>query len=214
MPKVTVSLTRKVSVEMHDGRWESVEAACAIEDEVPQGTNKESFAAGLRAYVKAVVDDTMVAHKKELMSGGDIGLAEEQVLSGADISTQTGPAIVDELPPLPTEAVEQMPGLAQALDTTEVRTPLDEDTGEELVSFKVDWFMVHESESGSIYAKVHGGTVKKYGASVWGEVMEALVDISDMEPGFRFNPPYPVKAFCTTSDKGFPNKVKFFKRTQ
>jgi len=210
MTNVTVSLTRKVSVEMHDGRWESVEAACAIEDEVPEGTNQDSFAAGLRVYVKAVVDDTMVAHKKELMSGGDIEATPfppDQPAPGVFASSE-------EPPPLPTEEVEQMPGLAQALDTTEVRIPLDEDTGEELVSFKVDWFMVHESESGSIYAKVHGGTVKKYGASAWGEVMEALVDISDMEPGFRFNPPYPVKAFCTTSEKGFPNKVKYFERTQ
>lgn len=211
MTKVTVSLTRKLSLEMHDGRWESVEGACAIEDEVPQGTDRDSFAAGLRTYVKAVVDATMAAHKKALMPGGDI-VGGEATRHREDMEEQDMPiGHAEEKPPTPTDyqggrSTEPEPG-------EEVRIPLDEDTGEELVSFKVDWFMVHESEGGSKYAKVHGGTVKKYGASAWGEVMEALVDISDMEPGFRFNPPYPVKAFCTTSDKGFPNKVKFFERT-
>ena len=56
MIKLTASLTRKASIEMPSGNWTSFEASFAIEDEVPSGTNKESFSAGLNCYVMTVVD--------------------------------------------------------------------------------------------------------------------------------------------------------------
>ena len=191
MTKTTASLTRKASIEMPSGNWESFEVAFAIEDEVPSGTNRESFAAGLNSYVKVVVDAAMEVQmndmRKKLLLPSPSAAEEfaEEVGGEVNYNAPAKGKVPEEKPPMPQE---------------EVRTPLDEVTGEELASFKVDYFIVH------------GGTVKKYGASAWGEVMEALVGIDDMDVGFRFEPPYPVKAFCTTSEKGFPNKVKFFER--
>jgi len=208
MTKVTVSLTRKVSVEMHDGRWESVEAACAIEDEVPQGTDRDSFAAGLRVYVKAVVDDTMTAHKKELMSGGDIGLLEELVTEvGAIVGQAEGEKIdrqiMEEPPPLPTEAVEQMREVSEKLETTEVRTPLP--PGHK--SFIITHIEVAESEYGK-YLKVYGYPNKsKPWVPAWNDAAQDLFDNMDgFSAGDTFPPPYPLEAVVEMGEyKGKPS---------
>jgi len=239
MTKQIASLTRKASMEINPGQWETAEASFSIEDEVPEGANRESHGAALRASVKAQVDEEMKRQKEELFSPGSpvvnleyegtdferVGVAAVDIVAAADEMQRLQ---AEEKPPLPGEFVtteEIDAGLENA--PKEVRTPISEpeipfvepvvrtpisDDGEELKSFRVDYFIIHESEHGSKYAKVHGGPVKKYGASAWGEVMEALVDISDLDVGQKFDPPYNVKAFCTTSEKGFPNKVMYFER--
>jgi hypothetical protein len=106
---------------------------------------------------------------------------------------------VEEPPPLPSEAAE------------EVRTPIAEN-GDELVSFLVESFEIAESNDRNRKAKVFGGPVRQHGASAWHEIMEPLIDISDMDVGQKFKPPYPVKAWCTKSTKGYPNVVQYFEK--
>jgi hypothetical protein len=114
---------------------------------------------------------------------------EKPPLPGEDISTQTGPAIVEE-----------------------VRTPVAEN-GDELVSFLVQRIVIIEGDSGQNYAKIFGGNVMKFGASAWPEKMEDIFgDIQDLDHKQELPPPYPIKAFCTVSEKGYANRVQYFEK--
>jgi hypothetical protein len=57
MARLTASLTRKFSIELSDGQWESAEASFSIEEErvVEDGQNYEDAGRSLRAFVKALV---------------------------------------------------------------------------------------------------------------------------------------------------------------
>jgi hypothetical protein len=107
---------------------------------------------------------------------------------------------VEEPPPLPSEAAE------------EVRTPIAEN-GDELVSFLVQRIVIIEGDSGQNYAKIFGGNVMKFGASAWPDKMEDIFgDIQDLDHKQELPPPYPIKAFCTVSEKGYANRVQYFEK--
>ena len=204
MTKTTASLTRKASIEMPSGNWESFEVSFAIEDEVPSGTNKESFAAGLNSYVKAVVDAAMEVQmgdmRKKLLlpSPADEGsLAEEFAEEVGGKVNYNEPAKEkvpppEEKPPMPTEP--QGGRGTEPAPKEEVRNPID-DEGNELKTFVVKSIEIAETAGGDKYGKVYGGPWKRACVTAWGDVMESLYGrIGDMDLGM-VDPPYPVMAY-------------------
>ena len=223
MPKVSVSLTRKASIEMPSGNWESFEVSFAIEDEVPSGTNKESFAAGLNSYVKAVVDAAMEVQmndmRKKLLlpSPADEGsLAEEFAEEVGGEVNYNEPAKdkappPEEKPPLPEDyrsggvdynaPAKEKPPVPQE----EIRTPID-DEGNELKAFKVQSLEVAETAGGDKFLKVFGGPWKRPWIPAWGEVANSLFgDVEKMDLGV-IGPPWPVEALVKMGEyKGRPS---------
>ena len=209
MTKTTASLTRKASIEMPSGNWESFEVSFAIEDEVPSGTNKESFAAGLNSYVKAVVDAAMEVQmndmRKKLLlpSPADEGsLAEEFAEEVGGEVNYNEPAkekvpLSEEKPPLPVEEknlVRNSEWPDEPAFKKEVRTPID-DEGNELKTFIVKSIEIAETAGGDKYGKVYGGPWKRAWVPAWGNVMEDLFGkIDDMDLSM-VKPPYPVIAY-------------------
>ena len=208
--KTTASLTRKASIEMPSGNWESFEVSFAIEDEVPSGTNKESFAAGLNSYVKAVVDAAMEVQmgdmrKKLLLPSGSA--AEEFAEEVGGEVNYNAPAkekvpLSEEKPPMPSEDISTQTGPAIV---EEVRTPID-DEGNELKAFKVQSLEVAETAGGDKFLKVFGGPWKRPWIPAWGEVANSLFgDVEKMDLGV-IGPPWPVEALVKMGEyKGRPS---------
>ena len=114
------------------------------------------------------------------------------------------PAGAEEGPPLPPEP-------ANLPKPEPVNVPIAEN-GDELEGFLVKHFVIAVSDSGTKIAKTFGGRVMLHGATAWPEVMEPLFDITDLDKGQKFDPPYPIKAWCTKSAGGWPNKVISFEK--
>ncbi len=204
-----VIYTRKVS----DGNYGSHEYGEWFEGEIGADTDIAKALATMKAGVKERVEQQITdflngASVDEIASelGGVATQEGAEVTKVGEPSGKLTVAVTPEEPPLPPPP----PGFENPVKVEE-RTPVD-DNGEDLEGFLVDYFIVDESQSGTKIAKTHGGRVKLHGAVAWPEVMEALVGITDLDKGQRFKPPYPVKAWCTKSDGGWPNKVQYFEK--
>ena len=175
MAKVSVFLSRKVS----DGEYGSFEGTIGIEDDVPQGSDRDSFAAGLRAWCKAFLDETLASQRKEYLQPPGI-LA---------VAKQLGATVTEEAPE-PT------------------RVPVDDD-GNEYDIFVVDKLRIESTSTGTKIGKAFGGKWRKFGVMVWPEIMEALIgSIADLDVGQEFGPPKPgTKAKALLNEKGSPSKV-------
>lgn len=207
MAKVTVALSRKWSAEIIPNVWETAEASFAIEDEPPEGVNRQSHAAAMRAEVKANVDAEMKRQKDEIRKEYSRPAAEafaEEV--GGEIEYSTAPGRSLDVPNQPAKEVvpaEEKP----PLPVEETRTPID-DAGDELRVFQVQSFEVARTEDGrgDAYLKVFGGPWKRPWIPAWGEVANALFDdVEKMDLGV-IGPPYPLNAFVQMGEyKGRPS---------
>ena len=193
--KVIVLIARKAS----DGDYGSYQTTIGIEDEVPEGTNRDSFEASLYSWCKAVLDRHM----------GD--LREEYLAVSAEID----PAVVEDVaehmeiafpaeekPPLPSayeksvlpsEPETTVELAAQVFNMpTEVRTSIPE--GQK--TFKVNAFVVAQTDAGDKYLQVWGDSPdwSRKWVPAWSDQAELLFgDLETMDLG-TIPPPYPLEA--------------------
>ena len=217
MTKVTVALSRKVS----DGAYGSFSATIGLEDEVPSGTNRDSFATGLRVWCKAFLDETLGDLREEYLAASgavDESIEEkfqeniELAVGGSDLRMRAAAFAqqAEEKPPLPSayeKSVLVGGRESEPAPGEEVRTPLDE-AGNELRSFQVQSFEVAETSGGDKFLKVFGGPWKRPWIPAWKDVAEELSgfqDIDEMDLQV-YGPPFPVKAFVKMGEyKGRPS---------
>ena len=191
MAKVSVFLSRKVS----DGEYGSFESTIGIEDDVPQGTDQGSFAAGLRAWCKAFLDETLAVQRREYLHMPDM------------VGFEPAPR-----PNAPTSVAVRPPAAIRATVTEDAlepsRVPID-DAGNEYDIFVVDKLRIESTSTGTKVGKALGGKWRRHGVMVWPEVMEALIgSIADLDVGQEFGPPKPgTKAKALLNEKGSPSKV-------
>jgi hypothetical protein len=200
MAKLTASLTRKFSVELSDGQWESAEASCSEEDDFRAPKPKESeekyreakarFHAAMRAEVKAQVDAEMKRQKEEVLRDPVEVFAEEVDAAYMHRDIDDEDKVIPETPPLPTEIV---------------RTPLAEGQA----TFKVRWFEVAKTKSGDKYLKCFGkGNWKREWVPAWSDVAELLFgDIAEMDTG-ELQTPYPLEATVEMGEYKNPKSGK------
>ena len=186
MAKVSVFLSRKVS----DGEYGNFEGTIGIEDDVPQGSDKDSFAAGLRAWCKAFLDETLASQRKEYLKAPGI----------FEVAKQLGGMVTDD--------AELAAAVAQREFPEPRFVPIDDDANEYDI-FVVDKLRIESTSTGTKVGKAFGGKWKKFGVMVWPEVMEALIgSIADLDVGQEFGPPKPgTRAKALLNEKGSPSKV-------
>ena len=217
MAKLTASLTRKFSVELTDGQWESAEASFSFEEDVDQAEPKESkedyaariseITSSIRAFVKAQVDAEMKRQKEEVLGNPIEAFAEEvggeakrypPAEDATILVSDTRPK--EEKPPLPAGGREAEPAPGEI-----VRTPLTDNQA----SFKVRWFEVAKTANGDKYLKCFGkGDWKREWVPAWSDVAELLFgDIEDMDTG-ELQPPYPLEATVEMGEYKNPKSGK------
>ncbi len=217
MAKLTASLTRKFSVELTDGQWESAEASCSEEDTfreyLPHVAEPESeeeyreakarFHAAMRAEVKAQVDAEMKRQRDEVLGDGYAAQSVAEAFADeagakaeytpAEESKPPQPSAplppTEEQPPLPSEEV--------------VRTPIAEGQA----TFKVRYFEVAETSGGDKYLRCYGrGSWKREWVPAWSDVAELLFDdIESMDLG-EIQTPYPLEATVMMKDDTYKGK--------
>ena len=199
-----------VSIEIRDGEWRNAKGKLLLAMDIDPEEDANLAIRQLMDKVKAIV-------KKEIedQAGGYLNgqptLAEELGVGITKVGEPSGkltvavtPAGAEEGPPLPPEP-------ANLPKPEPVNVPIAEN-GDELEGFLVKHFVIAVSDSGIKIAKTFGGRVMLHGATAWPEVMEPLFDITDLDKGQKFDPPYPIKAWCTKSAGGWPNKVISFEK--
>lgn len=202
MTKATVAhsgLTRKYSKEMPDGSWESAEATFFFEEDVPEGVNKDSHGAGLRASVKAQIDAEMSRQKEEIEE-----LARKLIAptsAAEEFAEEVGTIAVGPIKEEIIRAAEEKPPMPEE----EVRTPIDAE-GNELKVFKVQSMEVALTSGGDKFLKVFGGPWKRPWVPAWRQAAELLFDdIESMDLGV-IGPPYPLHALVKMGEyKGRPS---------
>ena len=142
-------------------------------------------------------------------------LTMEQIASElGGVATQEGAVVTEEVdaslanaPKVAREEKPPMPGATE--EATVTRTPMDEN-GDEYDIFPVERIKIAVSDSGTKFAKVFGGRWKKFGVTVWEEVMEGVFPIGDLDVGHEFKPAQALKAKAILNEKGNPKKVVEF----
>jgi hypothetical protein len=196
MAKLTASLTRKFSVELTDGQWESAEATFAIEDEYTGSDGPEEMEMGdaLRAFVKAHVDAEMKRQREDVLGDPVEGFVEE---TGAVKTID-----LEEPPPLPSEP-------AAPEEASKEFKKYEGEQGKDYKSFPVERFEVALTNSKDKFLKVYGWPTKgkKDWVACWQDKTEDVFDggVKDMDLGF-YPPPFPMRATVVMTEyKGKPS---------
>ena len=205
MAKLTASLTRKFSVELTDGQWESAEASFAIEAD---GETQED-GASLRAFIKAQVDAEMTRQREDVFDIQDGHAALDNFESASEaFAEEVGATVtkadvaqdnrekgfkdvhVEEKPPLP-----QQPAKPSPSDTDYRKT------------FRIQSFEVAQTQGGDKYLKCFGKAPwKRAWVPAWSDVAELLFgDINDMDLGV-VGPPYDLDAVVQMKDDEWKGK--------
>ena len=219
MTKVTIALSRKIS----DNNYGSFEATVGLEDEVPEGTSRESFAAATRAWCKAFLDETLGDMRQEYLSTSpiekpyvDINAALSEAEGGAQpveayqYAGEIEYAPQGEVEAQPFEAVKAaVQQTAQQMETPpqETRTALPE--GHK--TFTVDHFKVARTDGGrgDIYLQVWGdGPWSRDWVPAWKKEAELLfADLESFDLGV-LRPPYDLEATVLMGEYKIPESGK------
>jgi len=223
MTKVTVALSRKVS----DGAYGSFQANIGLEDDVPPGVSKDSHAAGMRAWCKAFLDETLGDMKDAYMALDNFESASEEFaeevgaeVTNADVAQDNREkgfkdVHVEEKPPLPGKIVPNESGadtdfrIESEPVATVVRTPLTDNQA----TFRVRYFEVATSGSRQKYLKCFGkGKWGREWVPAWNDKAKELSGfdgLDDMDDG-EVQVPFPLEATVEMGEykgKPSPNKV-------
>ena len=196
--RVTVSVSRKAS----DGAYGSYQANIGLEDDVPPGVSKDSHAAGMRAWCKAFLDETVgdmrdAYEALENFESASEAFAEEvgATVTKADVAQDNREkgfkdVHVEEKPPLP-----QQPAKPSPSDTDYRKT------------FRIQSFEVAQTQGGDKYLKCFGKAPwKRAWVPAWSDVAELLFgDINDMDLGV-VGPPYDLDAVVQMKDDEWKGK--------
>jgi hypothetical protein len=211
MAKLTASLTRKFSVELTDGQWESAEASFAIEIEEPdEGVLqlKESGDAA-RAFVKAQVDAEMGRQKDEILGIRPLEEVMDAINAAEAFGEEVGAEVThtpEEKPPLPGD--ETRAAMAKEFTEVEVvRTPLAEGQA----TFKVRWLEVATTSQRQKYLRCYGDSPlwKKKWVPAWNDQARQLSGfdgIDDMDDG-ELAVPFPLEATVMMKDDTYKGKT-------
>jgi len=202
MAKLTASLTRKFSVELTDGQWETAEASFSFEESygITSKSDEEvqNYGTALRAFVKAQVDAEMKRQKNEVLRDPVESFVEEvgaTVAVVAQHGSSSGPKLPpEEQPPLPSEAAP-LPEAKHIADTDYRKT------------FRIKTFEVAQTATGDKYLQCYGNAPwKRQWVPAWSDVAELLFgDINDMDLGVVL-PPYTLDAVVQMKDDEYKGK--------